>query len=737
MATGSLADLPALSRWSGEFLAPDVEQAFLTEQWPRTARQLRIVSAIAALGYLSALSLNYLSFGTDTPYYVMGLLRVAVAALLVALIHSTYHTDRYPVASRILLVAAQMLLGVGEVVEYHYYQELSGSAQASGIPFILFAILVFYTAFPNRLILTAIASLSAGAFTLFYLWLGPHASPIAVANYFPTLLVVNGLGIVVVRGWNRLTRRNFNRQQQLQQEIDARKRAQEEAERANRAKSRFLAMINHELRTPLNGVLGGVQLLQETPLSPEQQGHAELIDRGGRQLSALIDEVLDLARIEARHLELTREDFDLAELLADVDTILRPQTAGRDLSLTVTLAEGVPHWLRGDPTRLRQVLLNLGGNALKFTERGVVAIHVALLERRGASTHLRFAVSDSGIGLTAEERQTIFQPFTQADDTIRRRYGGSGLGLAICRELVTAMGGTIDVESAKGQGSTFVFDLELPLGQQAAGAPAEPEPAPPSSRLLLVEDAAANRQIASALLERMGHRVVQAHSGAEGLRLAAEQDFDAILMDLHMPGMDGLEVTQRIRALPDGNRAAVPIIALSADAQQSAIAACHAAGMQGFIPKPLRREQLLRTLAQVLAPRDDSAYPHPPRLPETPDGNRTALIDARHLADIRSDLGEDRYRRIIETCCDALHTSLAATQLAIEAQDGARLAQEAHRLKGIAGNYGLLALSQQARNLELAASSRDIAQMKHLHGEMESLVSTSVARLRGNPVATA
>ncbi|MCW8917602.1 MAG: ATP-binding protein [Gammaproteobacteria bacterium] len=715
-----------MSLWSGEFRDPEEERAFLAEQWPRTARQLRLVSAIAALGYLSALYLNYLSFGLSTPYYVMGGVRIAVAGLLLALFRSTRHGDRYTAASRALLVCAELSLGVGEVVEYHYYQAQSGGvSMESGIPFILFAILVFYTAFSNRLLLTAATALAAGSFTLFYLWLGPYASPAAVANYLPTLLVVNGLGIAVVRGWNRLSRRDFIQRRQLRHEIEERRRAQEEAERANRAKSRFLATMNHELRTPLNGMLGGVQLLQETPLSPAQQGHAEIIDRAGRQLAALIDDVLDLARIEAGRVDLAREDFDLADLLADVEAMLRLQAAGRGLALTVTSAEGTPRWLRGDPVRLRQVLLNLGGNALKFTERGAVAIAVTPLARSADAVRLRFAVSDTGIGLTEEEQRSIFRPFAQADDSIRRRYGGSGLGLAICRELVTAMGGAIELESAKGRGSSFFFELELPTGRETTAAPELPAPAVPFS-LLLVEDFEPNRVIACALLEWMGHSVAQADSGAEGLRLAAAHDFDAILMDLHMPEMDGFETARRIRALAERKRAAVPIIALSADARQSAVEACYAAGMQAFVSKPLVRDTLMRALAEAVASRGDSVRAASPSRGETA---VAPVVNDSHLAEIRADLGEERYALIIETCREALRRLLAETGQALAARDWLRLARETHRLKGLAGSYGLRALHRQACDLEAVAGCGEDARTAQLHGEMAALVDAAIAEL--------
>lgn len=720
---------PVLKTWSGEFRDAAQEEAFITDQWPRLARQLRLASTIGAIGYFSAYYIDFLSFGFSTPGVLLGLGRLLVALLLLGLIRSTFRTARYTVASRVWLMAAEIALGAVEATQYHYFQWLNGVAHGVNLPFVLFLIMAAYVAFPNRLALTTVASAVMGSFWSFFLWLGPSTAPGTLYTYTLSLLAAIGFGIALVRSSNRMTRTEYSQRLRLQHEIAERRKAQERAEQANRVKGRFLAMMNHEMRTPLNGVLGGVQLLQDSSLSGEQYQYAGIIERSGQQLAALIDEVLDLARIEAGHLDLAREKFDLTELMTDVDTILRPQMAERGLTLTLEIDKDIRGRLQGDPVRLRQVLLNLGGNALKFTPQGTVTIRVERLESDTAGVRLRFSVSDSGIGLSEAEQRAVFQPFVQADDSIGRHYGGSGLGLAISRELVEAMGGSLRVESEKGRGSRFFFELELPLAVRGADeqehtvavdAPLKP------CRLLLVEDMEANRVIAAALLERMGHTTVAARDGAEGLALAAQEAFDAILMDMHMPGMDGLETTRRIRALDDPKRAAVPIIALSADAQRSTVESCLGAGMQAFVPKPLRKERLARTLAQVIAGAESVVDEAPAAASmET----ATGLIDSAYLAGIRADLGEPIYRQTLATAVRSLRTLAADMECAIAEQDWRRLKDLGHQLKGLAGNYGLSALFQRAQRLHAAAGGGDGGQLARMHAEVAALVEETIRRL--------
>jgi len=374
-------------------------------------------------------------------------------------------------------------------------------------------------------------------------------------------------------------------------------REKDAAEAANAAKSTFLANMSHEIRTPLNGVLGMVDVLRGTRLDGQQREYLEHIGQSGSALLRLLDDILDYSRVEAGRIRLEQSDFAPRALLEELIFLLRAQAEKKGLQLQLTIDPQLPPVLNGDPGRLRQVLLNLLGNAVKFTARGTVQLKVECLDRHGAKHRLRFSVSDSGIGMDAEAQQHLFDRFHQADSSIARRYGGSGLGLAIVHELVQLMGGDIRVESAPGQGSRFLVELALPAGAPLPQLAAEAEdPALPPRRILVVDDDAINRLVATTLLSRDGHQVAAVDSGAAALRRVGEEPFDLVLMDLGMPDMDGLEVTRRLRAAG----VAVPVIGLTAHVLPEQQASCLAAGMNAVIHKPIQADRLKHLLAAIV-----------------------------------------------------------------------------------------------------------------------------------------
>ncbi len=403
------------------------------------------------------------------------------------------------------------------------------------------------------------------------------------------LLVISALVVSIVR----------RRKVQAALEV-----ALQKAKDADALKGRFLANTSHELRTPMNGVLGLLQVLQSTPLDPQQKEYVSLATTSARSLLTLLNDILDLSQIEAGHLRLAAQPFSLHDVLPRIAQTFRPAAQAAGLSLDYSIDPALPALLTGDADRLRQILINLTGNALKFTQQGSVRLEAVQLARDEHTATVRFAVHDTGIGIPVEEMQRIFQPFVQADATATRRFGGAGLGLAISKELVQAMGGQIGGRSTPGQGSTFW--LEIPFPYPPAPTPDAALPPPPLPRfdgrsVLLVEDNPVNRLVAQRLLERSGCRVHLAEDAESCLALLLTQPVDLILMDVQMPGLSGIDAARRIRLL-DGPLQRIPIVALTASSMGGDREECLAAGMNAYLSKPIVAETLLATLAQWMPP---------------------------------------------------------------------------------------------------------------------------------------
>jgi signal transduction histidine kinase/ActR/RegA family two-component response regulator len=378
----------------------------------------------------------------------------------------------------------------------------------------------------------------------------------------------------------------------------ARAQAVAEAKALARAKTNFLANVSHELRTPMNGVLGMTDLLLHSKLDGEQRERLQLLQRSGRMLVMLLNDLLDMSKVEAGKMELDPTDFDLGRHLTDLRALHEPVAGARGLTLEL-VTSGLPPVVRGDALRLRQVLNNLINNALKFTSKGRVTLTVA----PSGPDRYRFEVKDTGVGIPAHVLPRLFSPFTQGEAGITRRYGGTGLGLSLCRELVKLMGGDIQLESREGEGTTVSFELPLAAGLGALLTPVPEVTAPPSAGalpVLVVDDNPINLRVACGLVEKAGYRTLIATNGLEAVKAVQAQPVALVLMDCHMPEMDGYEATERIRAL-DSDVAMVPIIALTASAMPEELERCRKAGMNDCLVKPVSLEQLERTLAQVAA----------------------------------------------------------------------------------------------------------------------------------------